>query len=133
MSQPKINVLELDYYERLQSDYLKHGSLFVAFDYDNTVYDFHQKGIDYSAIIDLLRQCKALGFTMILFTGNEDEKLDAIKADLINRKIPFDWVNENPLMNTRKPYYNILLDDRAGLIEAFNLLKRLVEWIKSKE
>lgn len=35
--------------------------------------------------------------------------------------IAVDYINENPeIMNTRKPYYNILLDDRAGLECAFN-------------
>lgn len=127
-----MKVLKLDYYERLKADYLQHKSLFVAFDYDNTVFDYHSKGIDYSEVIELLQDCKALGFTMILFTGNEDEKLEAILNDCEYRSIPVDLINENPLMKTRKPYYNILLDDRAGLIESHNLLKRLIDEIHSK-
>lgn len=128
-----MNVLKIDYYERLKADYLEHKSLFVAFDYDNTVFDYHSKGIDYSEIIKLLQECKALGFTMILFTGNEGDKLDVILQDCKDRNIPVDLVNENPLMKTRKPYYNILLDDRAGLIEAFHLLKKLTDAIQSKQ
>ena len=127
-----MNVFEIDYYQRLKDDYRKHGSLFVAYDYDNTVFDYHSKGIDYSPIISLIRTCKALGFTMIVFTGNEGEKLELIKQDLMQRKIPFDLMNENPLMKTRKPYYNILLDDRAGLKEAFDLLTRLTDDIQNK-
>lgn len=127
-----MKVLNIDYYERLKQDYLTHGNLFVAFDYDNTVFDYHSKGIDYSEVIDLIRTCKDLGFTLILFTGNEGEKLDTILSDLNNRNIPFDLVNENPLMETRKPYYNILLDDRAGLIESYNILKKLTDAIRNK-
>ena len=70
---------------------------------------------------------------MILFTGNEGEKLEIIKKDLNTREIPFDLINENPLMPTRKPYYNILLDDRAGLKEAYNYLKKLTDEIRNKE
>lgn len=38
---------------------------------------------------------------------------------------------EDELMNTRKPYYNILLDDRAGLECAFNQLSNVISLIKS--
>lgn len=127
-----MNVLEFDFYNRLKQDYLVHKSLFVAFDYDNTVFDYHNQGIKYDVVIDLLRICKSYGFTLILFTGNEGEKLEIIKEDLKNRKIPFDLINENPLMKTRKPYYNILLDDRAGLKESYNNLIKLIGEIQSK-
>ncbi|WP_370086917.1 hypothetical protein [Ekhidna sp.] len=128
-----MDVFEYDYYNRLRNDYLKHKSLFVAYDYDNTVYDFHGHGISYEKIIELLRECKSLGFTMILFTGNEGEKLNAILEDLKRREIPFDLINENPLMKTRKPYYNILLDDRAGLKESYKHLKKLVDEIRNEK
>lgn len=128
-----MDVFEFDFYERLRKDYLEHGSLFVAFDYDNTVFDYHNLGIKYDKIIDLLRECKSLGFTLILFTGNEGDKLQVIKEDLRNRDIPFDLINENPLMKTRKPYYNILLDDRAGLLEAYQNLKKLTNELRNKE
>ena len=128
-----MDLFDFDFYQRLREDYLQHKSLFVAFDYDNTVFDYHNQGINYDKIIALLRTCKGLGFTMILFTGNEGEKLETIKADLKNRKIPFDLINENPLMPTRKPYYNILLDDRAGLKEAYHNLKKLTDDIRNKD
>ena len=128
-----MNVLEFDFYNRLKQDYLAHKSLFVAFDYDNTVFDYHNQGINYNEIIEILKTCKSLGFTLILFTRNEGEKLEVIKQDLKNRKIPFDLIYENPLMKTRKPYYNILLDDRAGLKESYNNLKRLIDEIRNKK
>ncbi|WP_422089226.1 hypothetical protein [Tenacibaculum ovolyticum] len=128
-----MQVLNFDFYNRLKTDYITHKSLFVAFDYDNTVFDYHNIGIDFTTIIKLLQDCKSLGFTMILFTANEGTDLDRVKVDLENRKIPYDLINENPLMNTRKPYYNILLDDRSGLKEAYANLKRLIDEIRNKE
>ena len=128
-----MDVFKFNYYQRLQNDYLEHGSIFVAYDYDNTVFDYHHQGVDYTKIINLLSVCKSLGFTLILFTGNEGEELENVKNDLKKRNIPFDLVNENPLMKTRKPYYNILLDDRAGLEEAYNHLKKLTDAIQNKE
>lgn len=128
-----MDVFEFNFYERLQKDYLVHKSLFVAFDYDNTVFDYHNQGINYDSVIELLRVCKSLGFTLILFTGNEGEQLEVIKKDLVARNIPFDLINENPLMKTRKPYYNVLLDDRAGLYESYNNLKKLTDEIRNNK
>ena len=81
----------------------------------------------------LLRVCKSYGFTLILFTSNEGEKLEIIKEDLKNRNIPFNLLNENQLMKTRKSYYNIVLDDRARIKESYNNLKRLTDEIRDKE
>lgn len=36
-------------------------------------------------------------------------------------------------MNTRKPYYNILLGDRGGLKEAHANLKKMIDEIRNKE
>lgn len=116
---------------RLLDDYKRHGNLIVAFDFDNTIYDYHDKGASFYCVENLLRECSELGFTMILFTANEDkEKLDFCKLYCFQCGIRIDYVNESPVMNTRKPYYNILLDDRAGLEEAYKILRYVVEFIK---
>lgn len=118
---------------RLTNDYEKHKNLIVAFDFDNTIYDYHNEGGDYSEVIDLLRECSDLGFTMVLFTANEDEdKLNLCKAFCKDKGIRIDYINESPVMVTRKPYYNILLDDRAGLEEAYFTLKVVVDYIKEQ-
>lgn len=44
--------------------------------------------------------------------------------------IKVDYINESPIMNTRKPYYNILLDDRAGLQEAADTLNSVLNLIE---
>lgn len=119
--------------KRLANDYDKHKNLIVAFDFDNTIYDYHNEGGDYSEVIDLLRECSDLGLTMVLFTANEGEdKLNLCEAFCKDRGIRVDYINESPVMATRKPYYNILLDDRAGLEEAYITLKSVVGYIKSK-
>ena len=37
------------------------------------------------------------------------------------------------MKGTPKPYFNILLDDRAGLEESFNILSRLVTKLSDME
>lgn len=123
----------LECIKRLVTDYNKHKNLIIAFDFDNTIYDYHNNGGNYQCVIELLKECSDLGFTMVLFTANENaEKLDFCKMFCAERGIRIDYVNESPIMPTRKPYYNILLDDRAGLESAFTALYCAVTVIKSQ-
>ena len=117
---------------RLLNDYVEHRNLIIAFDFDNTIYDYHQKGYSFNDVLDLLRECSELNFTMVLFTANEDdEKLVFAKKYCADRHIRVDYINESPIMKTIKPYYNILLDDRAGLEESYRILKKVITIIKS--
>lgn len=121
MEDPYLNRSQV--FNRLIKDYQKHRSLFVAFDFDNTVFDIFNEGHTYPKMEELLILAKAKGCKLILFTGNEGERLKEIVEYCKERGYEPDFVNENPIMATRKPFYNILLDDRAGLIDAYNLLK----------
>ena len=125
--------------ERLKNEYDKYGKLIVAFDFDNTIYDFHKNEGDYSEVIDLLKECIKLEFDLILFTVDEDpdkvsEKVRwLVSNDLWSYKSSHFFVNIGPLFSgSRKPYYNILLDDRAGLEESYNILKQVVDYANSK-
>jgi len=113
-------------YERLKSEYDKYGSIVVAFDFDNTVYDFHKEGHTYDDVIQLLRNLKSIGCYLICFTASEE--IEFIHNYLVYNKIPFDSINENPPFfksNSKKIYYNVLLDDRAGLIQIYWELTKL--------
>lgn len=116
-----------DLYEnvrRLIIDYNRHSTLYIAFDYDNTIFDYHGTGETYPKMIHLLQFLSHYPntFKLILFTGNEGDKLKVIKQHCSELNIHVQYVNESPIMNTIKPYFNILLDDRAGLYEAYQIL-----------
>lgn len=120
--------------KRLLEEYYKYGKLIVAFDFDNTIYDYHKNGGDYSEVIKLLQDCSKLGFELILFTTEEDydnllnkiHKVDSILGTFNYR------INKSSIFSeSKKPYYNILLDDRAGLEESYEILKYVVDEIKS--
>jgi len=81
-------------YLRLVDDYKKHGTLVVAFDFDNTVYDFHGTGNSYRYVTDLLRRCRKAGFYLICFTANSNTS--AISDYLKTNDIPYNGINENP-------------------------------------
>lgn len=112
---------------RLVKNYREHGNLFIAFDFDSTVFDYFGVGDTYPKLENLLRFLKTNGFKLILFTGAEGERLGDAVEYCKERGYAPDFVNESPVMNTRKPYYNILLDDRAGLSDAYETILATLE------
>ncbi len=117
--------------DRLWREYTKHGRLIVATDWDETCQAFHG-GTTHDMIIDLLRRCSALGFHIYIFTASNPERWPAMKAQAKEWGITVaDGVNVNPVPlpfgNWGKPYWNCLLDDRAGLSAAYQTLLAVVE------
>ncbi len=128
--------------KRLLEEYKKYGKLIVAFDYDNTIFDYHNKGGDYSCVIELLQDCTRYGFELVLFTSEENEskikqkQIECFKLWIGNHEkvgkkweFVFPYTQSSILPNSKKPYYNILLDDRAGLEESYEILKYVVDEI----
>lgn len=120
--------------QRLLKEYETHGKLVVGFDFDNTIFDVHNNGGNYSEIITLLQECKKLGFTLCLYTAELREDWLKWKIDYCKHfGIEPDYVNESPLLHgTTKPFFSVLLDDRAGLESAYIILKEIVDYANSK-
>lgn len=116
--------------QRLLDEYRKYGSLVIAFDFDDTVYDFHKKERSYADVVQLLRTLKTKNCFLICWTGQED--LAFVAAYLEEHHIPFDRINENPPFkksSSKKIYANAYLDDRAGLSQVYNELQYLIRKI----
>lgn len=119
---------------RLLNEYRQYKSLVIAYDLDNTLYDFHKKGETYFQVMLLLQDLKNAGCYMICFTANSDRQF--VEKYLIDYDIPYDAINENPPFfkcDERKIYFNALLDDRAGLIQVYNELHLLLQIIKNNK
>lgn len=105
--------------KRLLEEYHKYRKLIVAF--DNTIFDYHNTGGDYSCVIELLKECSLLGFEMILFT-TDDYKIMAKQticmrlgiANITSNTLSAPNISSSIFSKSKKPYYNILLDDRSG-------------------
>lgn len=125
--------------ERLMNEYHKHNNLIVAFDFDNTIFDYHNDGGDYSDIIDILNLCHQLKFTLVLYTCEISTKKLAWKINWCQEHMGIkpDYVNSSPILNNitsnSKIYYNILLDDRAGLNEAYSILVHVISNIEKEK
>ena len=115
--------------DRLKGDYLKHGNLIIGCDFDDTIFDLYGQGFDMTPIIDLLKICHNLGFTLCLWSALTDDWSLSYKKEICRLSgIKFHYFNESPVMNeSRKPHFNILLDDRAGLSAAYNILKTTIK------
>jgi trehalose-6-phosphatase len=120
-------------FNRLLEEYNQHQSIVVAFDFDDTVYDFHKKGRLYTSVIQLLKDLKKVNCHLICWTGQQD--LEFVAQYLKGSGIPFDAINENPPFHkstSRKIYANAYLDDRAGLKQVHDDLKNLIKILKNE-
>lgn len=121
-------------YDRLYSEYKKHGSLCIGFDFDGTVNDYHNRGTSYTMVIQLLRDLKELGCKLICWTAYKDIKY--VSEYLDRNNIPFDGINTDGIKlpwESRKPFFSALLDDRAGLRQVYHELSTLVIIIKHEK
>lgn len=116
--------------DRLLENWTSHKGLLVAFDFDNTVFDYHQQGYQFPKLEAVLKRAQKLGCQLILFTANEGEKLERAVNYCAANGYPPDYINESPISSTRKPHVNILLDDRAGLSAAYEILNKTLDKIE---
>lgn len=118
---------------RMLGEYKKHKNLVIGFDFDGTIHDFHKKGETYNQMVALLDGLSSIGCSLICWTAYEDHKY--VERYLKDNDIPYDGpINRNgiPLpWDTRKPFFNYLLDDRSGLTQQFNELSLLVYLVKN--
>ncbi len=120
--------------KRLLEDYYKYNTLILAVDFDNTIYDFFNKWLEFNDVLKLLKRAVALNMKIVIYTASvEYEKIEKY-CERIGLKI--EGINKNLLKefeNSGKIYYNLLLDDRAGLPSAYNQLLFVVEKLEQKE
>ena len=111
--------------EKLLKTIKKHKTLVIGVDYDNTLQDYNSKYF-YEDIIDLVKLAKSKGHTICIWTANTQPTI--VKMMLAYQGIPYDYFNNSPIMNSsRKPHFNILLDDVAGLNEAYHTLNYVLK------
>lgn len=118
--------------ERLITQYQKQDKLIIAYDIDDTVRPMYCA--DCVNVHSLLRKINdSLDAYFIVFTSNDD--IDGVKAYLDEEEIPYDAINTNapfvPYKNG-KVFYNVLLDDKAGLGEVVSTLEQLVYLVRNR-
>lgn len=122
-------------FERILEDYLKNGNIIIAYDIDDTVRPFRKSTKSCNAVVRLLKRAnEVLDASFIVFTSNRN--IDGVKKFLDSEGLPYDkinedmdWVKERNIVSG-KVYYNLFLDDKAGLAESYTALECLVNYIE---
>lgn len=118
-------------YERLVKEYNKHKVLVFGFDFDCTVHDYHNEGYSYQKCIELLKRLKKHGMKLICWTAYHDHEY--VSTFLKEKGIDVDGINTDGVdlgYSSRKPFFNALLDDRAGLYQVYCDLMKLCDYIE---
>lgn len=113
--------------ERMITEYIKHKSLVIAYDFDGTVHDYHKKGYKYHRMIHLLINLREIGCKLICWTAYEDHEY--VRKYCNDNNIPLDGINTDGIQlpwTSRKPFYSYVLDDRNGLIQMYSELSLLI-------
>lgn len=112
---------------RLIEQYKNQDRLIIAYDFDDTVRPYWCGSCE--DVKSVLRLCKdVLNAYFIVYTCNTNH--DKIREYLTEEEIPFDTINQNaPFINTShisgKLFYNVFLEDKAGLGEVVKTLEEL--------
>ena len=120
--------------KRWKTELEKYGKLIIAFDFDYTVHNYREEdNFAYDVVMQLLRDWRPYAH-FVVFTASPEERYPYIKNYLKENNIPYDKINEDILERnyTRKIYYNVFLDDRAGLGETVEILTEILEEIKER-
>ena len=121
--------------EKLKVHYHNYGKIIVAYDYDDTIAPtYMSKSCD--DVIALLKELKPYAVFICYTSNHYPEK---VKEYISDNDIPCDAFNENvdymmeKYGHMRKVYFNILLDDKAGLGQAYRILKTFLDWVKEQQ
>jgi phosphoserine phosphatase len=122
-------------------------TLYVATDLHSTIIKpYYNDTIEfYPDSIEVIKWFNSrLDFQVILWTSSYEPEITVFLIEAYKKGIRFDFVNSNPLEQnskkgcfTRKFYFNILLEDRAGFVGETdwtlikNELIRLGEWSRT--
>ena len=108
--------------------YEKNGNIIIGLDFDDTIFPFNQSKVNIERCADVVKTVKSIKevVTICLFSVASPQTL-VYKAHIMDLYgIKPDYINESPIKKwgeCNKPYFNIQLDDKAGLNEALETLK----------
>jgi hypothetical protein len=116
------------YAERLVREWLTHGKIVLAVDFDDTLkgWSLHNDAMQ-NRVIAIIKKAREVGIYLSIWSACDESRKKEINDYLLTIGLQMDSFNENPISlpygNFKKMYYNHLLDDRSGLNEAINILE----------
>lgn len=121
---------------RLYKQWQKHPKLIVAVDFDSTIspLDTTEEDIDYSDTINVLKRAAKHNFFIVVYSCSNTERYTKIRDHFKKFNIEVAAINSNIIDLGFEPqvkiYYNILIDDKAGLAQSIEILNRLIDKVE---
>lgn len=113
------------YVQRLYKEWLQHGRIILAIDFDNTVSPYHtlDNKEDMDRAVKAILDSQQVGTYNMIHTSCDPSRHEDIVVYCSGLGIRIDAINATPIevpygKPGSKPYFNISLDDRCGLREA---------------
>ncbi len=114
--------------------YEKHGKIIIGVDFDDTVFPFNKSVANINRcneVVEILRELKP--YSIICLWSVADAQSLVYKEHIMDLYgIKPDHVNDSPLNKwgeSKKVYFNIQLDDKAGLNETIQVLKNFKTYL----
>lgn len=127
------------YIERLYDEWITHKKVIIAVDYDDTIKPWKFEKLNHlTELVNLLKRAKKVGCYIVVFSACDSSRYDEIRETFKELGIEIDSINTNPIdlpygNSGSKIYFNILLDDRAGLYEAMFILTQAMYNVIGKQ
>lgn len=120
--------LDKDYrLKKIIRNYRKFGNIVVGVDFDFTLVDAVTNET-YQDIVKILKRGQRKEIIYCIWTANDDDAY--VKSKWLEADLEFQYYNESPINpSSRKPHFNILLDDSAGLKEALDLFVSFLDYL----
>lgn len=110
---------------KLKNVIKRHKKLVIGVDFDDTL-RCYRTDMFFAEVTQAVVKAYNAGHVICIWTANEDT--DMVKAALKEQGIKYHHFNESPLnKGAVKPHFNLLLDDNAGLADAFNQLLEILD------
>lgn len=123
--------LDKDYrLQKIIRNYDKFDKVVVGVDFDFTLVDAVTNET-YQDIVEILKRGQLNEVIYCIWTANDNDAY--VKFKWIEADLEFHYYNESPINpGSRKPHFNILLDDSAGLKEALGLFVSFLDYMDNK-
>ena len=122
--------LDKDYrLKKIIRNYEKFSNIVVGVDFDFTLVDAVTNET-YQDIVEILKRGQLNEVIYCIWTANDNDAY--VKSKWLEADLEFQYYNESPINpSSRKPHFNILLDDSAGLREALELFISFLDYLDS--
>ena len=112
---------------KLLSIHEQHGKIVVGCDFDDTVFPFTNDlyiETRCEKVRDLLKAVREQ-IVLCLYSVSDDQSMIYKEHIMRQYGLEPDYINESPVSpwkDSKKPFFNLLLDDKAGLNESIEIL-----------